>query len=493
MTLQAPAAGARAEAADATIARATPAEETTDQWRPARTVAVILAGGTGVRLGLGIPKQLVKIAGKTILEHTIAAFEAAPEIDEILVMMPADHILDAQHIVAEAGFAKVTQVAEGGDTRSESTQKALDLLGSDDCNVLLHDAVRPLVSGHIIRECCTALRQFSAVDVAIPTADTIVVVGDDDCIEAVPPRAGLRRGQTPQGFRSPVIRQAYRLAAQDPTFAATDDCGVVLRYLPQVPIKVVAGSDENIKVTHPVDVHIADKLFQLSTHRRDRVDGGNDVLLRDRTLAVFGGSYGIGEEVARRAAERGAKVFAFSRSLTQTFVEQPADVAAALQQAHAATGRIDYVVLTAGQLQTGALADADDESIDSMLAVNYRAPISVARLALPYLRANHGQLLLFTSSSYTRGRAGYALYSSVKAAIVNLTQALADEWAPLRVRVNCINPERTSTPMRVRAFGDEPQHTLLPAAAVALACLDVLTSPLTGQVIDVRKLDPANT
>jgi ribitol-5-phosphate 2-dehydrogenase (NADP+) / D-ribitol-5-phosphate cytidylyltransferase len=265
----------------------------------------------------------------------------------------------------------------------------------------------------------------------------------------------------------------------------------VLRYLPAVPIKVVAGSDENIKVTHPVDVHIADKLFQLSTHRRDHI-AGDDELLRDRTLVVFGGSYGIGEEVAAQAAERGAKVFAFSRSLTNTFVEQSADVAAALHQAHAATGRLDYVVLTAGMLQTGALADADEESIDGMLAVNYRAPITIARLALPYLTPNRGQLLLFTSSSYTRGRAGYALYSSVKAAIVNLTQALADEWAPLGVRVNCINPERTSTPMRVRAFGDEPEHTLLPATTVALASLDVLTSPLTGHVIDVRRLDPAN-
>src|SRR3954469_25308787 len=79
-------------------------------WRPSRTVAVILAGGTGTRLGLGIPKQLLKIAGKPIIEHTLAVFEAAPEIDEIIVLMAAGHVPDAERIVANAGFRKVSKV-----------------------------------------------------------------------------------------------------------------------------------------------------------------------------------------------------------------------------------------------------------------------------------------------------------------------------------------------------------------------------------------------
>ena len=99
-------------------------------------------------------------------------------------------------------------------------------------------------------------------------------------------------------------------------------------------------------------------------------------------------------------------------------------------------------------------------------------------------------LLLFASSSYTRGRAGYSLYSSAKAAVVNLTQALADEWSELGVKVNCVNPERTQTPMRLRAFGVEPPGTLLSSMSVALTSIDVLVSELTGQVIDVRRIDP---
>ncbi|MEV6692332.1 bifunctional cytidylyltransferase/SDR family oxidoreductase [Micromonospora sp. NPDC051196] len=458
-------------------------------WRPSRTVAVVLAGGTGTRLGLGIPKQLLKIAGKPIIEHTLAVFEAAPEIDEIIVLMASGHIAEAQQIVDKAGFRKVTKVIEGGDTRNATTRIALDAVGEQDCNILFHDAVRPLLSGRIVRECVNALWTYSAVDVAIPSADTIIQVDENECITDIPVRSTLRRGQTPQAFRSNTIREAYRLAAGDPNFAATDDCGVVLRYLPEVPIKVIDGSDENIKVTHPVDVHLADKLFQLAAAKVPRLADQRAYSdeVSGRTIVVFGGSYGIGHDLTELARRYGAQVFPFSRSSTGTHVERPADVEAALKTAFEATGRIDHVVVTAGILEKGSLAEMDQETIDRVLQVNFVGPVTVARQSLPYLQHTKGQLLLYTSSSYTRGRADYALYSATKAALVNLTQALSDEWAELGVRVNVINPERTATPMRTKAFGTEPEHTLLSAEAVAQASLDVLLSDLTGQVIDVRR------
>ena len=95
-------------------------------------------------------------------------------------------------------------------------------------------------------------------------------------------------------------------------------------------------------------------------------------------------------------------------------------------------------------------------------------------------------MLLFTSSSYTRGRSGYSLYSSAKAAIVNLTQALADEWAASGVRVNCVNPERTGTPMRTKAFGEEPPGTLLSSEEVA-GSRSTSCSPPDGHIIDIRR------
>src|SRR3712207_1377907 len=142
-------------------------------------------------------------------------------------------------------YPKVSRVLEGADTRNATTQRALDALGDEECNVLFHDAVRPLLSQRIIGDCVAALAEYEAVDTAIPSADTIIQVdaATGRTIDDVLRRSLLRRGQTPQGFRLSAIRRAYARAAEDPNFEATDDCTVVLRYTPEVPIAVVAGED----------------------------------------------------------------------------------------------------------------------------------------------------------------------------------------------------------------------------------------------------------
>lgn len=460
-----------------------------------RNVAVILAGGTGTRVGLSIPKQLIKIAGKTIIEHTIAAFEASPLVDEIVILMTPGHLDPVRAIVQNGEYAKVSQIVEGGQTRNESTSRALDALGDEECNVLFHDAVRPLVSQTIISDVVAALATHEAVDTAIPSADTIVQVhdipaGGTETIEDVLQRSLLRRGQTPQAFRLSVIRRAYELAWKDPDFTATDDCTVVLRYLPEVPIAVVAGHERNMKVTEPIDVYIADKLFQL--HSADAPDQLTDdqyrAALAGKTMVVFGGSYGIGGDIAELARGFGADVHTFSRSSTNTHVDRREDIAAAAAAVLEKTASIDFVVNTAGVLPIGDLADTTEETIFAATEINYLAPIFIAQEFYPHLATSAGSLLLFTSSSYTRGRKGYSLYSSAKAAVVNLTQALADEWAG-DVRVNCVNPERTGTPMRTKAFGEEPEGTLLSSMAVARQSLDVLLSAQTGHIFDIRRED----
>ena len=147
-------------------------------------------------------------------------------------------------------------------------------------------------------------------------------------------------------------------------------------------------------------------------------------------------------------------------------------------------------MLTAAQLAKGPLAAMTDEQVRNQVDVNYLGPVTVARAAEPYLRRSGGHLVLFTSSSYTRGRADYALYSSTKSAVVNLAQALADEWSEVGIHVNVVNPERTRTPMRLQAFGREDEGTLLRGETVASTVLDVLASDMTGHVVDVRRTDP---
>jgi 2-C-methyl-D-erythritol 4-phosphate cytidylyltransferase len=229
-------------------------------------VAVVLAGGSGQRFGAEVPKQLLRLDGRTLIEHCVAAFDQAPGVDEILVVMPAGRVAEAEKLLAGVngpGFRKVAGVIEGGTGRPDSTRQAIAAIRArhDDCGVLLHDAARPLVDQRIIADCVRALRDADAVGVTVPASDTIVVASEG-VMTHMPRRDGLLRCQTPQAFRLAVIARAHELARADPDFTPTDDCGVVLRYLPEVPVRVVAGSEHNIKITYPRDLAIAEVLLK---------------------------------------------------------------------------------------------------------------------------------------------------------------------------------------------------------------------------------------
>ncbi len=246
-----------------------------------RNVAVVLAGGTGRRFGASLPKQLQALGGITLIEHCVTAFDRAPDVHEVLVVGPAEFTGQIRQDLAAVG--KLADVIAGGATRTESTKIALGWLNArtahggpgraadpgahateQDCNVLFHDAARPLIDQQTIADCITALDRWLAVGVVVPTADTIVEIADGT-FHRILPRDSLARCQTPQGFRLSVITRAYQLAEADPGFGtvpATDDCGVVLRYLPDVPVGAVTGSERNLKITYSVDLAVARALLQ---------------------------------------------------------------------------------------------------------------------------------------------------------------------------------------------------------------------------------------
>jgi 2-C-methyl-D-erythritol 4-phosphate cytidylyltransferase len=224
-------------------------------------VAVVLGGGTGTRFGAAMPKQLLMLNGKTLVEHCVAAFAAVPGIDEILLVMPSAYHDEAKRLVGD----KVGAIIAGGATRPDSVRNALAHIGARhdpaDTGVLIHDAARPLVTRQIIAACVAALHDHDALGTAVPTSDTILAVADG-AIAHVPPRETLYRAQTPQCFRLETIAKAHALAAADPAFQPTDDCGVVLRYLKDVPVHVIPGSESNIKVTYPSDLAVAEALLR---------------------------------------------------------------------------------------------------------------------------------------------------------------------------------------------------------------------------------------
>ena len=224
-------------------------------------------------------------------------------------------------------------------------------------------------------------------------------------IVEVLPRNLLRRGQTPQAFRLSVIRKAYENASSDDNFEATDDCSVVLKYTPDVPIGVVPGEEKNMKVTEPIDVFMADKLFQLGSHDRPDPRTSDEYrATRRQDSGDLRGSYGIGSDIADLAADYGATVKSFSRSGTNTHVERREDIRAACRDVIADTGRVDFVVNT---MQTSCPAESSlrqAKTIYYATGVNYLAPIFIAQEFYPYLAMTSGSFLMFTSSSYTRGR-----------------------------------------------------------------------------------------
>lgn len=445
-----------------------------------KNYAIILASGVGSRYGHELPKQFAKVAGKTVLEHTIDVFQRSDKIDSIFVVITPEYRHLGEQILLKNNYTKVSKLLNGGSTRKDSSGIGIAAITEPEANVLIHDCARPFLSQRIIDECVAALDKYNAVDVAIPATDTIIEA-QDSIITNIPERAKLMCGQTPQCFKLSVIRQAHEMAKNEQNF--TDDCGLVLKYNLS-NVHIVKGDVDNIKITYPGDIFMADKIFQ---SRHMELPGNIDMTqLKQKVIVLFGGTSGIGAEMNKIASDHGAKTYLFSRR-TGGDITKFHDVEKFLAKVKEKEKRIDYVVNSAGVLKIGKLTDRNIDDILSEIDINYTGNINVAKASIPYLLESRGGLLFFTSSSYTRGRALYSTYSSSKAAVVNLTQALAEELYDTGVRVNVINPERTATPMRFNAFGYEPPETLLSAKKAAEISLKTLLANITGQVIDAKR------
>lgn len=248
------------------------AEQPAPAARPAQrvpVVAVVLAAGFGTRFDPDNPKQLVSVGGKPIVCWSIEAFERCERVSDIVVVVNAKVRDTVESLIDEQGYGKVRVVIDGGAERVDSTAAALDTLAAagipGDAKILIHDAVRPFVEQAAIDGSIDALDQFKAATVAFASTDTILLtqdLGDLKVIRSVPDRTDSYRAQTPQSFRFATIRHAYELAAADPDFHPTDDTRVVVDYLPDEPVAIVAGSETNLKVTTLADIPTAERIAE---------------------------------------------------------------------------------------------------------------------------------------------------------------------------------------------------------------------------------------
>lgn len=227
-----------------------------------KNVAVVLAGGSGRRIGGDLPKQFLQVGRRRIIEYSIDAFEKNTGIDEIAVVVNKDFVSLMEEIAAANSWSKLKHILNGGNERSDSSMSAIQAYEGIDCNLIFHDAVRPMVSQRIISDVVSALETYNSIAVAVPATDTIVKVDESGrMISEILQRQLLRCQQTPQAFRYETIAEAYKLALADSNFVATDDCGVVSRYLPNEKIFIVDGEDSNIKVTYPKDLSLLENLI----------------------------------------------------------------------------------------------------------------------------------------------------------------------------------------------------------------------------------------
>ena len=234
----------------------------------AKNIAIILAGGIGARVGRGVPKQLLPLAdGRSVLEHAVSAFEQSPYIQEICVVMHPEYIASAEQMLLANAWQKVRHIIPGGKERWESSVQAIRQLGyqesDEEANLLLHDAARPFVSQEIIARVCEALEEHEAVAVAVPSTDTVYEMADGKIV-CIPARSTIMRAQTPQAFRLELIAEAYTKAlgadicdtqaCAAAHLPATDDCGIVHEHMPEVPIHIVLGEEQNKKITFKEDI-----------------------------------------------------------------------------------------------------------------------------------------------------------------------------------------------------------------------------------------------
>lgn len=221
-------------------------------------VAIIVAGGSSARFGGAVPKQFVPIAGRTILEWSVARFESAPSIGRIVVVVAADRVVEVEALLRKK-FFKVTAVVAGGAQRQDSMACGLVAAAvSDDTVVAVHDAARPLVTPAVIDACVARAAADGAAIVAMPSRDTVKHVVDGISIVRTIPRNEIYLAQTPQAVRAGLLRQAIA-AAQTSGAQWTDEAGMLETI--GVRVTVVAGPPTNFKITTLDDLQMAEALL----------------------------------------------------------------------------------------------------------------------------------------------------------------------------------------------------------------------------------------
>ncbi len=221
-----------------------------------KITAIVLAAGSGRRMNSPVHKQYMELAGKPLICYALEAFEKSGVTEIILVAGRGEAGYCKRQIVERYGFRRVSSVVEGGAERFHSVYEGLKAAAGSDY-VLIHDGVRPFVTPELIERCISSVRQYQACVAGMPVKDTIKVVGEDGYAKTTPNRSTLWQMQTPQAFAWPLILRAYEKVLAEDTAGITDDA-MILERAEGRQVKIIEGSYQNIKITTPEDLVIAE-------------------------------------------------------------------------------------------------------------------------------------------------------------------------------------------------------------------------------------------
>lgn len=224
-----------------------------------KVTAIITAAGKGTRMKSSINKQYIEIAGVPVLARTISAFENCSEVDNIILVVNEEDINFCKNeIVEEFNFTKVISLVSGGAERQNSVYKGLCSIRDKDGVVLIHDGARPFVTNENIVDCINAVREYGACGIGVRSKDTIKISDENGFVQLTPDRSSLWSIQTPQGFMYEIIKNAHDKAVQN-GYIGTDDMVLVEKL--GIPVKIVEGNYQNIKITTPEDLIMGESLL----------------------------------------------------------------------------------------------------------------------------------------------------------------------------------------------------------------------------------------
>lgn len=225
-----------------------------------KIAAIVLAAGQGKRMNNTVHKQYLLLEGRPVLYYSLAAFERSGVDEVVLVTGRGEVPYCEQEIVGKYGFHKVVCITEGGAERCHSVYEGLKALSDDTEYVLIHDGARPLVTERIIADTLEAVKEYNACIVGMPVKDTIKIIDDNQYAAQTPDRNSVWAVQTPQAFSYEIVWKAYT-ALMANEIPVTDDAMVVETFL-HYPVKLIKGSYENMKITTPEDLIIAEAFLK---------------------------------------------------------------------------------------------------------------------------------------------------------------------------------------------------------------------------------------